>query len=114
MAQVSSYQVPAHPSGLDMRTQLNAIILALIGDNSGPVAPTVTYVQTVPTYYSQPYYYPYYYPYYGYYPYGYYPYGYGGFWGGDFRGSDFHRHGFHGGAVHGRGFHGSVSHSRRH
>ncbi|WP_250481792.1 hypothetical protein [Caballeronia sp. NCTM5] len=43
MAQVASYQVPAHPSGLDMRTQLNAIILALIGDNSGPTAPTVTY-----------------------------------------------------------------------
>ncbi len=43
MAQVPSYQVPAHPSGLDMRTQLNAIILALIGDNSGPTAPTATY-----------------------------------------------------------------------
>jgi hypothetical protein len=43
MTQVPSYQVPAHPSGLDMRTQLNAIILALIGDNSGPTAPTVTY-----------------------------------------------------------------------
>ncbi|WP_250518564.1 hypothetical protein [Caballeronia sp. ATUFL_M1_KS5A] len=43
MAQVPSYQVPAHPSGLDMRTQLNAIVLALIGDNSGPTAPTVTY-----------------------------------------------------------------------
>lgn len=43
MAQVPSYQVPPHPSGLDMRTQLNAIVLALIGDNSGPSAPTVTY-----------------------------------------------------------------------
>ncbi|TCK37964.1 hypothetical protein B0G84_3264 [Paraburkholderia sp. BL8N3] len=43
MTQVPSYQVPAHPSGLDMRTQLNAIILALIGDNAGPTAPTVTY-----------------------------------------------------------------------
>ncbi|KXU94157.1 hypothetical protein CR51_27165 [Caballeronia megalochromosomata] len=43
MAQVPSYQVPAHPSGLDMRTQLNAIVLALVGDNSGPTAPTVTY-----------------------------------------------------------------------
>src|SRR5689334_7074686 len=43
MAPVASYQVPAHQSGLDMRTQLNAIVLALIGDNSGPTAPTVTY-----------------------------------------------------------------------
>lgn len=43
MTQVPSYQVPAHPSGLDMRTQLNAIVLALVGDNSGPTAPTVTY-----------------------------------------------------------------------
>ncbi|MCG7403003.1 hypothetical protein [Caballeronia zhejiangensis] len=43
MTQVASYQVPAHPSGLDMRTQLNAIVLALVGDNSGPTAPTVTY-----------------------------------------------------------------------
>ncbi|BAO89013.1 hypothetical protein [Caballeronia cordobensis] len=43
MAQVPSYQVPAHPSGLDMRTQLNAIVLALVGDNSGPTAPSVTY-----------------------------------------------------------------------
>jgi hypothetical protein len=43
MAQVTSYQVPAHPSGLDMRTQLNAIVLALVGDNSGPTAPSPTY-----------------------------------------------------------------------
>ena len=43
MAQVASYQVPAHPSGLDMRTQLNAIVLAILGDNSGPTAPTTTY-----------------------------------------------------------------------
>ncbi|MDR5790271.1 hypothetical protein P9281_27375 [Caballeronia sp. LP003] len=43
MTQVPSYQIPAHPSGLDMRTQLNAIVLALVGDNSGPTAPTVTY-----------------------------------------------------------------------
>jgi hypothetical protein len=43
MSQVSSYQVPAHPSGLDMRTQLNAIVLALVGDNAGPAAPSPTY-----------------------------------------------------------------------
>jgi hypothetical protein len=43
MTQVASYQVPAHPSGLDMRTQLNAIVLALVGDNAGPSAPTETY-----------------------------------------------------------------------
>ncbi|MGF6660060.1 hypothetical protein QF000_001704 [Paraburkholderia atlantica] len=39
MAQVPNYQVPAHPSGLDMRVQLNAIVLALIGDNAGPSEP---------------------------------------------------------------------------
>jgi hypothetical protein len=43
MSQVATYQVPAHPSGLDMRTQLNAIVLALIGDSAGPTAPTETY-----------------------------------------------------------------------
>ncbi|MBB5496885.1 hypothetical protein [Paraburkholderia sp. MM5384-R2] len=43
MAQVASYQVPAHPSGLDMRVQLNAIILALIGDNAGPTEPAQTF-----------------------------------------------------------------------
>lgn len=43
MAQVDNYQVPAHPSGLEMRTQLNAIILALIGDNAGPMPPTQTF-----------------------------------------------------------------------
>ncbi|MBC8638260.1 hypothetical protein IAG25_15670 [Caballeronia sp. EK] len=43
MTQVTSYQVPAHPSGLDMRTQLNAIVLALVGDNAGPTAPLPTY-----------------------------------------------------------------------
>lgn len=43
MTQVATYQVPAHPSGLDMRTQLNAIVLALIGDSAGPTAPTETY-----------------------------------------------------------------------
>jgi hypothetical protein len=43
MTQVASYQVPAHPSGLDMRTQLNAIVLAILGDNAGPAAPAVTY-----------------------------------------------------------------------
>ncbi|WP_322092824.1 hypothetical protein [Paraburkholderia bannensis] len=43
MAQVENYQVPAHPSGLEMRTQINAIILALIGDNAGPTEPPETY-----------------------------------------------------------------------
>lgn len=43
MAQVESYQVPAHPSGLEMRTQLNAIVLAIIGDNAGPNEPVETY-----------------------------------------------------------------------
>jgi hypothetical protein len=43
MAQVPNYQVPAHPSGLEMRTQLNAIILALIGDNAGPTEPAQTF-----------------------------------------------------------------------
>ena len=43
MTQATSYQVPAHPSGLDMRTQLNVIVLALLGDNAGPTAPTETY-----------------------------------------------------------------------
>lgn len=43
MAQVDSYQVPAHPSGLEMRTQINAIILALIGDNAGSEEPKETY-----------------------------------------------------------------------
>ncbi len=70
--------------------------------STATVAPTVTYVQTAPTYYSQPYYYPYYYPYYGYY----YPgvsigWGwYGGGWrGGGWRGGG----GWHGG---GGGWHG--------
>ncbi|OYD64858.1 UNVERIFIED_ORG: hypothetical protein BDU10_7479 [Burkholderia sp. CF145] len=43
MTQVPDYQVPAHPSGLDMRTQLNNITLAMLGDNCGPTAPVQTY-----------------------------------------------------------------------
>jgi hypothetical protein len=43
MSQATSYQVPAHPSGLDMRTQLNIIVAAILGDNCGPTAPTETY-----------------------------------------------------------------------
>jgi hypothetical protein len=39
----TSYQVPAHPSGLDMRTQLNVIVLAILGDNAGPSEPPETY-----------------------------------------------------------------------
>ena len=61
--------------------------------STATVAPTVTYVQTAPTYYSQPYYYPYYYPYYGYYPgvsigWGWYG---GGWRGGGWRGDDARR-----------------------
>lgn len=43
MTQPSSYQVPAHPSGLDMRTQLNQIVLSVLGDNCGPTEPPETY-----------------------------------------------------------------------
>lgn len=43
MAQVANFQVPAHPSGLEMRTQLNQIILALVSANNGPVPPVQTY-----------------------------------------------------------------------
>ena len=43
MAQVANFQVPAHPSGLEMRTQLNQIILALVSQNAGPIAPVQTY-----------------------------------------------------------------------
>ncbi|MGF6958012.1 hypothetical protein [Paraburkholderia youngii] len=43
MTQPVSYQVPAHPSGLDMRTQLNVIVLAMLGDNAGPVEPPEMY-----------------------------------------------------------------------
>jgi hypothetical protein len=43
MTQPASYQVPAHPSGLEMRTQLNTIVLAILGDNSGPMPPPETY-----------------------------------------------------------------------
>ncbi|MGF6981436.1 hypothetical protein QFZ99_000912 [Paraburkholderia atlantica] len=43
MAQAASYQVPAHPSGLDMRLQLNQIILALLGNNAGPSEPPETF-----------------------------------------------------------------------
>lgn len=77
--------------------------------STATVAPTVTYVQTVPTYptyYSQPYYYPYYYPYYGYYPgvsigWGWYG---GGWRGGGWRGGG----GWHGGG--GGGWHGGGGH----
>lgn len=43
MSQPSSYQVPGHPSGLDMRVQVNQIMLAILGDNCGPTAPPETY-----------------------------------------------------------------------
>jgi hypothetical protein len=43
MSQVDNFQVPAHPSGLEMRTQLNQIVLALVSANNGPVPPVQTY-----------------------------------------------------------------------
>jgi hypothetical protein len=43
MSQVDNFQVPAHPSGLEMRTQLNQIVLALVSANNGPVAPVQTF-----------------------------------------------------------------------
>ncbi|AUT62875.1 tail collar protein [Paraburkholderia terrae] len=43
MTQATSYQVPAHPSGLDMRTQLNVIVESTLTDNSGPTEPGETY-----------------------------------------------------------------------
>lgn len=73
---------------------------------SGPVstatvAPTVTYVQTVPdtTYYYQPDYQPYYYPDYAWYPPVSFSFGWGGGWGGGWHG------GGHGGGWHGGGRH---------
>jgi hypothetical protein len=73
---------------------------------SGPVstatvAPTVTYVQTVPdtTYYYQPDYQPYYYPAYAWYPPVSFSFGWGGGWGGGWHG------GGHGGGWHGGGRH---------
>ena len=82
--------------------------------STATVAPTATYVQTVPetTYYYQPYYQPYYYPYYygwyppvsfsfgwggGYYRGGWHGGGYGGGWHGGGYGGGFHGGGFHGG-----------------
>jgi hypothetical protein len=69
---------------------------------SGPVstatvAPTVTYVQTVPdtTYYYQPDYQPYYYPAYAWYPPVSFSFGWGGGWGGGWRGGGWHGGGHH-------------------
>ena len=74
---------------------------------SGPVstatvAPTVTYVQTVPdtTYYYQPDYQPYYYPAYAWYP----PVSFSFGWGGGWRGGGW------GGGGHGGGWHGGGRH----
>lgn len=36
-------QIPSAPSGLDMRVQLNAIVLALLSQSAGPSAPSPTY-----------------------------------------------------------------------
>ena len=88
--------------------------------STATVAPTVTYVQTVPdtTYYYQPYYQPYYYPAYTWYP----PvFGWGGYYGGGYRGGYGHSGGYggyrggqsggwhgggQGGGSHGGGFSG--------
>jgi hypothetical protein len=89
--------------------------------STAPVAPPVTYVQTVPdtTYYYQPYYYQ---PYYYYYPsYAWYPpvsfsFGWsgGGYYGGGWRGG----YGYHGGGGHGGGYggggHGGFGHGGGH
>jgi hypothetical protein len=72
-----------------------------VAASTATVAPTVTYVQTVPdtTYYYQPYYYqPYYYPDYAWYPPVSFSFGWG--WGG----------GWHGGGGHGGGGHGGWHH----
>jgi len=87
------------------------------------VAPTVTYVQTVPdtTYYYQPYYQPYYYPDYTWYPPVSFSFGWGGYYGGGYRGGYGHSGGYggyrggqsggwhggsQGGGSHGGGFSG--------
>ncbi len=91
-AAASSYNVPA-PT-----TAAPPVDYSAVADSSAAVAPSVTYVQTYPSYYySQPYYsYPYYYGY------GWYPgvtIGWGGYYGGGWRG------GWHGGGG-GGGWHG--------
>jgi hypothetical protein len=80
--------------------------------NSGPVstatvAPTVTYVQTVPdtTYYYQPDYQPYYYPAYAWYPPVSFSFGWGGGWRGGGWGGGWRGGGWHGGGSAG-GWHG--------
>lgn len=74
--------------------------------STATVAPTVTYVQTVPTttyYYSQPYYDPYYYPACGWYP----PVSlsFGWYGGGGWHGGGWHGGGGYGGGGHGGGHH---------
>lgn len=39
----ATLQIPAKPTGLDMRTQINAIVLSIITQNSGGAAPAATY-----------------------------------------------------------------------
>ena len=75
--------------------------------STATVAPTVTYVQTVPdtTYYSQPYYY----PAYTWYPPVSFSFGWGGGWGGGWHGGGYYRGGYGGGWHGGRsvgGWHG--------
>jgi uncharacterized membrane protein YgcG len=75
--------------------------------STATVAPTVTYVQTVPdtTYYYQPDYQPYYYPAYAWYPPVSFSFGWGGGWGGGWRGG-----GWGGGWRGGGGWHGGGRH----
>jgi len=74
--------------------------------STATIAPTVTYVQTVPdtTYYYQPYYQPYYYPAYAWYPPVSFSFGWGGWWGGGWHGGGWHGGGY-GGGWHGGGRH---------
>ena len=43
MTQAATYQVPSHPSGLEMRTLVNTIIRSILTDNAGPTPPPETY-----------------------------------------------------------------------
>ncbi|HWY31262.1 MAG TPA: hypothetical protein VNX46_10925, partial [Candidatus Acidoferrum sp.] len=105
---------PSSPTAAAPADQTQATVASSGGStaayvSTATVAPTVTYVQSVPTYYSS---YPYYYGYgYPYYRYGYYPgvsisLGYGGWYGGGYR---YYGGGWGGGGYHyggGGGWHG--------
>lgn len=90
----TSIPMPTTPPPTVAAAEASAVV-----DNSATAAPSVAYVQTVPTYY---YSYPYYYPYY--YGYGWYP---GIVWGGYYGGWRGGYHGYYGGGFHGGGgYHG--------